>query len=332
MRRTCSGLGQSQVAQLIASAALSLCLAGAAYAQAYPAKPVRLFAGYAPGGGVDTGARLVANAMADLWGSSVIVENRPGAAGSIATEIVAKATADGYTLLLCTVASHAITPARNKNLPYDHIRDFTPISMVGTTPNLLVVHPSLPVKTVGELIARAKANPGKLNYGTSGVGASPHLSVELLMLMTGIQMVHVPYKGAAPALADAIGGQIQVMIGNMAGGPLGAARSGKVHPLGVTSAKRSPQLPDVPAIGETVPGYDVVSWYGICAPGGLPGPLLTKLNADLVKVLQTPDLQRRLADQGIDAVSSTPSEFVAYIRSETAKWVKVVRDANIPPE
>jgi tripartite-type tricarboxylate transporter receptor subunit TctC len=318
--------------QVAVAVVLSFGLFGLAYSQAYPAKPVRLFAGYAPGGGVDTGARLVANAMADLWGSSVIVENRPGAAGGIATEIVAKAAADGYTLLLCTVASHAITPARNKNLPYDHIRDFTPISMVGTTPNLLVVHPSLPVKTVGELIARAKANPGKLNYGTSGVGASPHLSVELLMLMTGIQMVHVPYKGAAPALADAIGGQIQVMIGNMAGGPLGAAKSGKVHPLGVTSAKRSPQLPDVPSIGESVPGYDVVSWYGICAPGGLPGALLTKLNADLVKVLQTPDLQRRLADQGIDAVSSTPSEFVAYIRSETAKWAKVVRDANIPPE
>jgi tripartite-type tricarboxylate transporter receptor subunit TctC len=317
------------------AAAVVLCfgLVGAAYPQTYPAKPVRIFAGYAPGGGVDTGARLVANALGDLWGSSVVVENRPGAAGGIATEIVAKAAADGYTLLLCTVASHAITPARNKSLPYDHIKDFTPISMVGTTPNLLVVHPSVPVRTVGELIARAKANPGKLNYGSSGVGASPHLSVELLMLMTGIQMVHVPYKGAANALADAIGGQIQVMVGNMAGGPLGAVRGGKVHPLAVTSAKRSPQLPDVPTVAESgVPGYDVVSWYGICAPGGLPAPLLTKLNADLVRVLQAPDVQKRLADQGIEAVSSTPAEFVAYIRSETTKWAKVVRDANSPPE
>jgi tripartite-type tricarboxylate transporter receptor subunit TctC len=318
---------------LLAAALLAFGLAGVAHAQAYPAKPVRIYVGYAPGGGVDTGARLVGNALGDLWGSSVIIDNRPGAAGGIATELAVKAAPDGYSLLLCTVASHAITPARNRNLPYDHIRDFAPVSMVGTTPNLLVVHPSLAVKTVGELIARAKANPGKLNYGTSGVGASPHLSIELLMLMTGIQMVHVPYKGAAHALADAIGGQIQVMIGNMAGGPLGAVKSGKVHALGVTSAKRSPQLPDVPTIAESgVPGYDVVSWYGICAPAGLPPAVLVKLNADLVKVLQAPDVQRRLADQGIEAVSSTPAEFSAYIRAETAKWAKVVRDANIPPE
>src|SRR5688572_15659261 len=251
---------------------------GAVHAQPYPNKPVRVLVGYVPGGGVDLAARLVAGALSDLWGMTAIVDNRPGAAGGIATEITAKATPDGYTLMLCQIASHAITPARVRNLPYDHIRDFAFPSMIGSTPNVLVVHPSVPIKSLGEFIAHAKANPGKLSFGSSGVGASPHLSIELLKTMTSIDIVHVPYKGAAAALGDVMGGQIPASVGNLPGGLLAAIKAGRVRALGVTSAKRNPQAPDIPTFAEGgVPGYDVSSWYGICTQAGVPRPILAKL-------------------------------------------------------
>ncbi|HEV8519881.1 MAG TPA: tripartite tricarboxylate transporter substrate binding protein [Burkholderiales bacterium] len=299
------------------------------HAQTFPSKPIRLVVGYAPGGGTDLASRYVAAALSELWNTTVLVDNRPGAGGALGTEITAKAAPDGYTVMLCTIGSHAITPARIK-LPYDHIRDFAFISMIGSTPNVLVVHPSQPMKNVGEFVAYARANPGKLSYGSSGVGASPHLSIELLKSMTGIDIVHVPYKGAAPALADVMGGQMPASVGNLPGGPLAAIKSGRVRGIGVTSGKRNPRAPDVPTFAEAgVPGYDVSSWYGICAPAGLTKPVLAKFNAGLVKVLSSPDLQQRMSEQGIDVTPSTPEQFLVHVKAETAKWAKVVKEAGL---
>jgi tripartite-type tricarboxylate transporter receptor subunit TctC len=314
---------------LLALAAMSLAPRLPAHAQTYPAKPIRLVVGYAPGGGTDLASRVVASALSELWNATVLVDNRTGAGGAIGTEITANSSPDGYTVMLCTIGSHAITPARIK-LPYDHIRDFTFISMIGSTPNVLLAHPSQPFKNVGEFVAYAKANPGKLSYGSSGVGASPHLSIELLKSMTRIDIVHVPYKGAAPALADVMGGQIPASVGNLPGGPLAAIKSGRVRGVGVTTAKRNPRAPEVPTFSESgVPGYDVASWYGICAPAGLPKPILAKFNSGLVKVLSSPDLQQRLGDQGIDVTPSTPEQFVAHVKAETVKWARVVKEAGL---
>jgi len=314
-------------------AGLAFCAAGAAaFAQAFPSKPVRMFVGYPPGGGVDTAARLVSTALSEHWGVPVVIENRPGAAGAVATEAVAKSPRDGYTAMLCQIASHAITPARSK-LPYDHIRDFSFISMVGTLPNVFVVHPSMPAKTLRQFIAMAKANPGKINFGSSGVGASPHLSIELFKMTAGINIVHVPYKGAAQALADVIGGQIEASTGNLAGGLLGAIKSGRVRALGVTSKTRNKQVPEVPTFDEAgVPGFDVSSWYGVCTPGPLPKAVHEKFAADLVQLLDKSPLREKLEAQGIDVKSSTPEEFVAYVRKETERWAKVVKAAGLGPE
>ena len=295
----------------------------------YPDKPIRLIVGYTPGGGTDLASRYVAGALSDLWGATVLVDNRPGAGGAVGTELTARAAPDGYTIMLCTIGSHAITPARIK-LPYDHIKDFSFLSKVGATPNVFMAHPAQPFKNVGDVVAYAKANPGKLSFGSSGVGASPHLSIELFKTMTGINIVHVPYKGAAPALADVMGGQIPLSVGNLPGGPLSAIKSGRVIGVGITSAKRSPRAPDVPTFAEGgVPGYDVSSWYGICAPAGLPKPVAAKLNAGLVKVLSSPDLKLRMEDQGIDVMPSTMEEFVAFVKQETVKWKKVVTEAGL---
>src|SRR5688572_22115072 len=284
---------------------------------------------YLPGGAFDTASRLVAAPLNDLWGISVLVDNRGGAAGAIATEITQKSNPDGYTVMLCQIASHAITPARSK-LPYDHIRDFTFISMIGSTPNVLMVHPSMPAKMLKEFIAHARANPGKINFGSSGVGASPHLSIELFKTMVGIDIVHVPYKGAAAALGDVMGGQIPASVGNLPGGLLAAIKAGRVRALGVTSAKRNAQAPDVPTFAESgVPGYDVSSWYGICTQSAVPKPILAKLAADLNRVLSSPELRKRLEDQGIEVAAASPQEFVAHVKSETAKWARVVKDAGL---
>jgi tripartite-type tricarboxylate transporter receptor subunit TctC len=318
-----------RVSQLVV-AALWVCICGAAFSQAYPSKPVRIMVGYAPGGGVDTTARLVGQALNDLWGTPVIIENRPGAAGNLATEVTAKAPPDGYTLVLCNIGSHSVTPARfGKKLTYDPLRDFAFPSMIGGVPNLFMVHPSFPPRTLKQYIAYAKANPGKVNFGSSGVGASPHLSIELLKIMTGINIVHVPYKGAAVALSDVISGHIESSVGNLAGAPLAAVKSGRVRPLGVTSARRNKQLPEVPTFAEAgVPGYDVTGWYGICTQSKVPQAILAKLNADLHKVLGGP-LKARLEEQGIDVTPSTPEQFQAHVKSEIDKWTKVVIAAKL---
>lgn len=310
--------------------AVALVSAAAAYSQTYPSKPVRIMVGYSPGGGVDTTARVVAAALSELWGITVFVENRTGASGSIATEYTAKAPPDGYTLMLCQIASHAITPARSRKPTYDHINEFAFPSMIGSVPNVFMAHPSLPAKTLRDYIALAKANPGKLNFGSSGVGSSPHMSIELFKTMTRINIVHVPYKGAAAALADLISGHIESSVGNLAGGPLAAIKAGRVRALGVTSAKRNPQLPDVLTFAEAgVPGYEVTGWYGICTQSKVPQAIVAKLNADLNKVLNSPTLKKRLEDQAIDVSPTTPEQFLAHIKAETEKWTKVVREAGL---
>ena len=310
---------------------LAFMFSGAASAQSYPTKPVRIMVGYTPGGGVDTTARMVGQALGELWGHTVVIENRPGAAGNLATELTAKAPPDGYTLVLCNIGSHAVTPARfAKRLTYDPIRDFAFPSMIGGVPNIFMVHPSMPPRTLKQFIAYAKAHPGKVNFGSSGVGASPHLSIELLKLMAGINIVHVPYKGAAGALSDVMSGHIEASVGNLAGAPLAAVKSGRVRALGVTSARRNPQLPEVPTFAEAgVPGYDVTGWYGICTQSKVPQPILAKLNADLHKVLSGP-LRQRLEDQGIAVTPSTSEQFQAHVRTEIEKWTKVVAAAKLP--
>ncbi len=305
--------------------------AGTVAAQNFPGgKPVRIMVGYTPGGGVDTTARMMAQALGELWGSNVLVENRPGAAGNIATEFTAKAAPDGYTLVLCNIGSHAITPARfAKRLTYDPVGDFAFPIKIGGVPNIFMVHPSLPVRTLQNYIDYARKNPGKLNFGSSGVGASPHLSIELLKSMTGINIVHVPYKGAAPALADAMSGHMESSVGNLAGAPLAAVKAGRVRALGVTSAVRSAQLPDVPTFAEAgVPGYDVTGWYGLCTQSKVPQPVLAKLHADGAKVLAGP-LKKRLEDQGITVEQATPEQFAAHVKSEIAKWTKVVQESKL---
>lgn len=302
-------------------------------AQPYPSKPVRILVGVSAGGGVDTAARLLGHELGELWRRQVIVENRPGVVGMVAAELTAKAPPDGYTLILCNIATHAIVPARyGRKVPYDAINDFAFPSLIGAVPNLFMVHPSFPARTIKEFISYAKKHPGKVSFGSSGVGGSPHLSIELLKTLTGLNIVHVPYKGASLALADAISGHIESSVGNLAGSPLAAAKSGRVRALAVTSAKRSAQLPDVPTFAESgVPGYDVAGWYGICTQAKAPPAVLTKLTTDIHKALDGP-LRQRLIDQGIEVTPSTPEQFVDLVRAEIKKWTKVVVDAKLQVE
>jgi tripartite-type tricarboxylate transporter receptor subunit TctC len=302
--------------------------AGSTQAQQYPSRPIRAVVPLAPGGGTDTVGRLVFSKLGELLGQQIVVDNRGGGGGVIGTDLVAKATADGYTLLMGSITTNAVNPVLYKKLPYDHIRDFAPISMVGTVPNVLVVHSSVPAKSVKEFIAYAKANPGKISYGSAGIGSAPHLSMELIKSMGGINMVHVPYKGSGPALADVLGGQLQALCSSLAG-LLPHIKAGRVRALGVTTTTRNPQLPDVPTITEAgIPGYEVVIWYALFAPARTPQPILARLNAETVKALNSEDLKQRLTLQGLDVGSSTQDQLMAFVKSETAKWAKVAKDSG----
>ena len=308
------------------------CLVPLVQAQNYPARPLRLIVPTAPGGGTDFTGRLVAAKLSETMGQQVVVENRGGGGGSVGADNAAKATPDGYTLLLGSIATHAVNPALYKKLPYDHLKDFAPVSLIGTVPTALVVHPSVPVKSMQEFITYAKANPGKINYGSSGVGSPPHLSMELLRSMTGINLVHVPYKGAGPALADLLGGQVQAMCTSLAG-LINFVKSGRVRALGVTTAKRNPQLPDVPTIVESgIPGYEVTIWYAVFAPVATPKAIVDKLNAEMVKALNSSEMKERMALQGMDPAPSTPAELTAFVKAESAKWAKVAKDSGATAE
>ncbi|MBC5785232.1 tripartite tricarboxylate transporter substrate binding protein [Ramlibacter sp. USB13] len=316
----------------LALAGLALAAAAAfpfaASAQAYPTKPVTIVVPFAAGGTTDILARVIGQALNKELGQPVVVDNRAGAGGNIGAALAAKAPADGYTLFMGTVGTHAINQSLYKKLTFDPIKDFAPLTRVAMVPNLLVANPTKPYKNVKELIAYAKANPGRVNFGSSGSGSSIHLSGELFNSLAKVDMIHVPYKGSAPAVTDLLGGQIDIMFDNMPSA-IQHVRSGKLRPLAVTTAKRSPELPDVPTIAEAgVPGYEATSWFGMFAPANTPAPVVAKLNAALVKVLSQPDVKKKLAEQGAEPYSEKPEQFAAFIRSETDKWSKVVKESG----
>ena len=312
------------IKSILAVSALAVATANAF--AAYPDKPIKLVVPYTPGGVTDALARVVAKSLGERVGQQVIVDNRPGGGANIGADLVAKSAADGYTLLMGSAATHAINSSLYKKLTYDHIKDFAPISLVAQVPNILVVNPTLPVKSVKELIAYGKANPGRLNFGSSGAGGTIHLSGELFKSMTGVDMVHVPYKGSAPAVTDLMGGQVQVMFDSSV---VPHIKSGKLRPLAVTSAKRSSALPELPTMAEAgLPGYEATAWFGVLAPAGTPQPIVEKLNAELVAVLRDPATQAWMKQQGFDAIGNSPKEFATFISDETTKWAKVVKESG----
>ncbi len=300
-----------------------LCGLAPAQAQTFPAKPVRIIVGFAAGGGTDTIARVLSRKLADTWPAPLVVENRPGADGSIATEIVAKAPADGYTLVMITNA-HVITPFQRK-LSYDPIRDFAPVTQTGVTPNLLVVHPSLPVKTVKEFIAFARAHGGQLTFGSSGTGTSPYLAMELFKSMTAVNIVHAPYKGTGAAVIDLMGGHIQVMFGSVSG-TLPFVRAGKLRAVGISSPQRWPTLPEIATVAESgVPGFEASTWYGTLAPAGTPPAVVTKIQTDFTAILHAADVRKSLLDMGFNVPGNTPAEFADVIRNDMARWGKLMK-------
>ena len=297
--------------------------------QAYPAKAVRMIVGFPAGGTSDIMARLTGQKLSEAWGQTFIIDNRPGAGGNIGTELVAKSAPDGYTLLVSPGSTLTSNPAVYSKVPFDTVRDFAPVTIIAGVPNALVVHPSVPVNNVKELIALAKSRPGQLAYASTGAGQSTHLSAELLKLSAGINMIHVPYKGSAPALTDIVAGQVSVMFDNLPS-CLPFIKSGRLKPLAVSSATRSRALPDLPTVAESgVPGFDVTVWFAVLAPAATPRDIVNRLNGEIIKAIKTPDMRERLAQQGAEPVGNTSDEFAAVIKRDLAKWAKVVKDAGI---
>ena len=296
-----------------------------ALAQPYPSKPIRLVVPFPAGGTTDILAREVGQRLALSLGQPVVIDNRPGAAGNIGSEHVAKSAPDGYTLLMATVGTHAINPNLYARMPYDHVKDFVPVVLVAGVPNVLEVTPSLPVNSVADLIKLAKEKPGKINFASSGSGTSIHLSGELFKTMAGVDMTHVPYKGSAMAITDLIGGQVQVMFDNLPSS-LPQIKAGKLRAIAVTSAQRAPALPDVPTIAESgLPGFEATSWFGLVAPAGTPSSIVGRINADVNQWLQSPEAKEKLLAQGAVAAGGSPEQFAAYIHTETEKWARVVK-------
>ena len=314
-----------------AAIALSAALAGCpafVCGQAYPAKPIRFIVPYAPGGGTDIVSRLLGQELGDAFGQQVIIDNRPGAGGTLGTDHAAKSPPDGYTMVL-NGSSVALAPTLYTHLPYDTLRDLAPVSLVASQPNILAVHPSLPVQTVKQLLALAKAKPGVINYASGGNGSANQLATELLKLMTDTDFTHVPYKGTGPSLTDLLSGQVQMTISVMAA-MLPFVNSGRLRALAVTGSKRSAAAPDIPTLAEAgVPGYEYDTWYGIQLPAKAPRPIVDQLNAEIGRILQKPQVRNRYAANGLDPVASSPEEFSALLRSEIPKWAKVIKAAGI---
>lgn len=309
-----------------------LIVTASAQAQTFPTKPVRYVVAFAAGDSPDIVARLAGDRLTRIWDQQVLVENRVGAGGTIAGAFVAKSPPDGYTLLHCNIATNAIALSVYSKLPYDGLKDFAPITRMGVTANVILVHPSMPTKTIAELVQYAKANPGKLSYGHGGVGASPHLSMELFKTMANINLVHVAYKGASPAVSDLMGGQIPMAIANLPA-LIPHIKLAKVRALAVTSEKRVPQVAEIPTMVEAgYKEYIVYAWYGACAPAGTPQPVLEKLHTDITKVMNAPDVKQRLNDLVIDVATQSRQDFTAFIRAEATRWAKVVKDAGIPQQ
>jgi tripartite-type tricarboxylate transporter receptor subunit TctC len=298
---------------------------GAANAQAYPSKPIRFVVPYPAGGPLDTVARLLAQSVSESVKEPIVVDNKPGAGGNIGADAVAKSPADGYTILMGAVATHAINPTLYSSMPYDAVRDFIPVTQIASTPNVLVVNPSVPAGNVREFIAYAKANPGKLNFGSGSTGSAGHLAGELFKTLAGIEMTHVPYKGAAPAMNDLIGGQIQLMFDNLASA-LGQVRAGRVRALAVTTAARTSLAPELPTIAESgLPGFDINTWFGLFVPANTPREVVDRLHAEFTRALAMPQVKERLLALGAEPVGSQPAEFAAYIRTEAEKYARVIK-------
>ncbi|HUL95135.1 MAG TPA: tripartite tricarboxylate transporter substrate binding protein [Usitatibacter sp.] len=307
-------------------AAAVLCLSAfAAHAETYPAKPIHFVVPYPAGGPLDLVARLLGQKVSEAFKQPVVVENRPGAGGNIGADVVAKSAPDGYTLLMGAVATHAINPTLYASIPYNATKDFIPVTQVASTPNVLVVNPQLPVANVREFIAYAKAHPGQLNFGSGSTGSAGHLAGELFKTMAGVEMTHVPYKGAAPAMNDLIGGQIQLMFDNLASS-LAQVRAGKIRALAVTTAKRSPLAPELPTIAESgLPGFDISTWFGIFVPAGTPPGIVAQLHDEFVRALAAPEVRSRMLELGAEPVGSTPQQFAAYIQAEAQKYARVIK-------
>ena len=303
-----------------------------AEAQSWPTRPVRLISPFAPGGGADITSRALAQKLSPALGQQVVVENRGGAGGMIGVDMAAKAPADGYTMVLGTIGPIAINPSLYKKMTYDPMRDLVPVSQAANALNVLVVHPSLPAKNVKEMIAIAKARPGLMNYGSSGPGATDHLAGELFNVLAGVKMVHVPYKGGAPAMLDLVAGNVQVVFSTVSTA-VAAMESKRVRPLAMTGNQRFELMPDLPTVAEAgLKGFEVNNWYGIFLPAGTPKDIVAKLNAEVVKALAAPDVKKRLIEAGIVATSSSPEGFTAYVKAESSKWAKVIKDAGITVE
>lgn len=297
--------------------------AQSASAQNYPAKAVRIVVGYPPGGPTDVLARIVAQKLTESWGQQVLVDNRPGASGMIGAEVTVRAAPDGYTLLMVPV-TYAVTPSLYPKMSYDAVKDLAPVAQVAAAPFILVVHPTLPVKTVKDLIALARSRPGQLNYASASTGGMPHLAGELFNTMTGVKMAHIPYKGAAPATTDLLSGQVSLMFNNMLSA-MPHVKNKRLRAVAVTSTKRSAAVPELPTIAETVPGYEASGWYAALAPAATPRELITRLNNDMNRVMKMPDVTQRLAGDGVEAVGITAEQFSRYLQQEIAKWGKVVK-------
>ena len=313
---------------LMTIAAGALAFVGAVHAQSYPSKSIRYVVPYAPGGSTDIVARVLALKLSEAMGQQVVVDNRPGAGGAIGADIVAKSPPDGYTMVTAVTSIMAINQFLYRKLPYDPEKDFAPVTQVGSLPLILVIHPSLPAKNVREFIAIAKAKPGQLNYGSSGVGTATHMTTELFKAMAGVDLVHIPYKGSGQVMGDVIGGQLALIFDQIVSS-LPHVQGGKLRMLAITSSKRFPSLPDLPTIAESgVPGYESISWAGVAVPAGTPKEIVARLHAEIVKVLAMPDIRERFLRDGIETIGSTPEQFSEHIRRERIKWAKVVKDSG----
>ena len=314
--------------RILAALLLFPCLA---LAQSFPTRPVRIIVPFPPGGATDVMARVIAQKLSESWGQQAVVENKPGASGTIGSDLVAKSVADGYTLLL-QGTQHAINLSIYKQLPYDTLRDFTPVAYIAAAPFLLVLHPSVPANSVTELIAYIKAKPGGVNYGSSGVGGAAHLAGEMFKTAAGVQLTHIPYKGAAPAMADLLGGQVP-MVFDPIPTSLPHVRGGRIKVLAITSAQRTPLMPEVPTVAESgLPGFEVAAWFGLYAPAATPADIVGKLNADVNRVLQLPEVKEKFAALGADSAPMTTDQFAVHLRTEIAKFAKAIKDSGAKAE
>ena len=302
-----------------------------AFAQGYPTKPVKMIVPYAAGGTTDVLARIMADKLTQGLGQTVVIEYKPGAGGTIGADAAAKSPADGYTMVMGAPGSHSTATSLYAKLPYDPVKDFVPIVHVANVPNSIVVHPSLAVKSVPELIAYAKAHPGELTYGSAGTGATTHLTGELFALLANVKLTHIPYKGSGQAMVDLLGGQIQMMFENLPGAAT-QIRSGKIRGLAVTSLRRSAAFPDLPAVSETLPGFEVVAWFALFAPAGTPAAIVARLNAESNKALSLAEVREKIAAAGSDPIGGTSDELARFLANDIAKWTRVTREAGIKPQ